>query len=194
MKKKFLSLILALAVCLGLAAPAAAYTPARAGERSTIAPSGAVDPDGTLWMWGGNTDGQVGNGIYGTHHHYTTDRYEIIPVPIMADVKSVCTIGNSSAAIKNDGSLWTWGHSDAGQLGNDGGGNVHLEYETSTESYNYYLQTVPAKVMDDVAAVSLGTRYGAIGGGFGAAIKTDGSLWMWGDNGSGQLEKAPLML
>ncbi len=72
---------------------------------------------------------------------------------------------NHSAAIKSDGSLWTWGWNHSGQLGHDG---------SSDEVFP------PSKIMDDVIAVSLGNWHSA-------AIKSDGSLWVWGQSTHGQL-------
>jgi len=69
-----------------------------------------------------------------------------------------------TAAIKADGSLWTWGRNDFGQLG-DG----------TTES-----RAAPVKIMDDIIFVFAGTSHAM-------AIKTDGSLWGWGENQYGQL-------
>ena len=68
-----------------------------------------------------------------------------------------------SAALKSDGTLWTWEFNGNGQLGTG----------STTSSAD------PTIVMDDVKAVSLGGYYSA-------ALKKDGSLWMWGSNANGQ--------
>lgn len=69
----------------------------------------AIKTDGTLWAWGGNGFGQIGDGT--TEHHS-------IPVKVMSDVVTV-EIGRwHTMALKNDGFLWTWGNNDYGQLGN----------------------------------------------------------------------------
>lgn len=94
--------------------------------------SGAVTADGSLWMWGGNDWGQIGDGT-------TTDRST--PVKIMENVKSVSLGSGFSAAIKNDGSLWMWGNNDYGMLGTIG---PHYS---------------PIKVLDGVAQVSLGADH-----------------------------------
>lgn len=124
----------------------------------------AIDENGSLWMWGWNKGGQLGN-------DGTTNSN--IPVKVMDNVTAVSCGEKHTAAIDKNSSLWMWGDNDNGQLGNGGTGNAKGDWEQ-------LYQTVPAKVMDDVAAVSCG-------GDYTAALKTDGSLWMWGSNFSGQL-------
>ena len=70
--------------------------------------SAAIKTDGSLWMWGYNKYGEVGDGS-------TEDRYT--PVKIMDGVQSVSLGWCHSAAIKKDGSLWVWGYNLYGQLG-----------------------------------------------------------------------------
>lgn len=122
--------------------------------------SAAVKTDGSLWMWGRSLGGALGNGDkYGT-------KDVLSPIEVMQGVAAVSLGYNVSAAVKFDGTLWTWGSNAYGQLG-DGTGKNRAE---------------PGRVegIDDVVAVSFGTD-------FAAAIKADGTLWMWGRNGYGQL-------
>lgn len=131
---------------------------------SNTAYTAVIKSDGSLWAWGRNGFGQLGNGS-------TEDSN--VPVKIMENVTAVSCGMGYTAAIKIDGSLWMWGHNVYGQLGNGGVGNCK---NTMGQS----IQTVPMKVMDDVATVSCG--YGHT-----AAVKLDGNLWMWGANSRGQL-------
>jgi uncharacterized repeat protein (TIGR02543 family) len=165
--------------------------------------SGVITEDGSLYMWGGNWAGQLGDGT-------TEDKFN--PVKVLDDVESVSLGTDHSAAITKDGSLYMWGNNSFGELG-DG----------TTEN-----KLSPIKVMDDVVAVSLGSGYsGAItkagslymwgfnfrgqlgdgttedklspvkvmdkvvsvslGGACSGAITEDGSLYMWGFNFRGQL-------
>ncbi len=68
----------------------------------------AIKNDGTLWAWGENSVGQVGNG--------TTTQVEA-PVKVLDDV-SYITGDLTAYAIKDDGTLWAWGNNNMGQVGN----------------------------------------------------------------------------
>ena len=70
--------------------------------------SAAIKEDGSLWMWGWNDNGQLGDG---------TTTNTSTPIKILEDVKEVSLGQGYSAAIKEDGSLWMWGQNDYGQLG-----------------------------------------------------------------------------
>lgn len=119
--------------------------------------SAAITSNGELWIWGRNSEFQLG--------YSSGDEKNYYPNKLMDDVVSVSLGYRHAAAIKRDGSLWTWGDNSHGELGNG----------TTNDNANHE----PKKIMDDVVAVSLGT-------GYSAAIKRDGSLMMWGDNSYGQ--------
>jgi alpha-tubulin suppressor-like RCC1 family protein len=117
----------------------------------------AVKTDGSLWCWGNNFYGQLGDGTYTSRN---------TPVQIMSsEVSSVALGGYHTCAVKTDGSLWCWGLNDVGQLG-DG---------TNTS------KTTPVQIMSSgVSSVALGYAHTC-------AVKADGSLWCWGRNNYGQL-------
>ena len=127
--------------------------------------TGAVKTNGTLWVWGGNNGGRLGinQGDFETRN---------TPVTTFAGGTNwkqiVCGGGGSMIAIKTDGSLWTWGYNDQGQ----GGINVSSSF-----------------IRTPVTTFAGGTNWKSVGGGYkyNTAIKTDGSLWTWGHNNSGQL-------
>ena len=121
----------------------------------------AIKTDGTLWGWGDGSQGQLGD-------NSTTTRSS--PVQIIAGGTnwSKCTAGiYQSAAIKTDGTLWTWGYNTWGQLG-DNTRNTRLSP----------IQTIAGGTNWKQVSINM---YNMI------AIKTDGTLWTWGYNAYGQL-------
>lgn len=137
------------------------------GIWNTVAAGGAhslgIRTDGTLWAWGDNSVGQLGLGD-------KTSQLEPRQVGSAKDWESVAAGYWFSAAIKRDGSLWTWGGNWEGQLGlGDYGDGLERVAPTRVGEHN------------DWAAVSASEQS------FCLALKTDGSLWAWGNNSSGQL-------
>ena len=119
----------------------------------------ALKNDGTVWTWGYNGSGQLGDG--------TTQRSSVPHmVAGIGNVKAIATGRNHVVALKQDGTVLAWGDNISGQGGN--GGNINCMKPTQ----------VPG--LRDVAAITAGqfTTY---------ALKNDGSVWSWGYNGSGQL-------
>jgi alpha-tubulin suppressor-like RCC1 family protein len=121
----------------------------------------AIKTDGTLWVWGFNPDGQLG----------TNDSInKNTPVTTFAggtNWKQVACGGNHAAAIKTDGTLWTWGYNSYGCLGNNGGGVYYTPITTFAGGVNW-------------KQVGVGIQHTA-------AIKTDGTLWTWGYSYLGRL-------
>jgi alpha-tubulin suppressor-like RCC1 family protein len=121
----------------------------------------AIKTNGELWLWGYNYSGQLGDNLYGNRSS---------PVQTVSggnNWRTVSAGGGQTAAIKTDGSLWLWGAGSSGILGNNCTTNRSSPVQTVSGGNNW--RTVSA------------------GGGQTAAIKTDGTLWLWGIGTSGQL-------
>jgi alpha-tubulin suppressor-like RCC1 family protein len=121
----------------------------------------ALRADGTVWAWGENFIGQIGDGT-------TTHRFSPVQVSGLTSVRQIATYGYSSLAVRTDGSLWGWGDNESGQLG-DG---------TTTDRHT------PVQVPG-----LIGVRQAAIAG-HSVAILNDGTARGWGANDRGQLGNA----
>jgi len=121
----------------------------------------SMKADGTLWAWGRNNVGQLGDGTTADKNTPT----------LIANLESLWTETSTgefhTAALKADGTLWTWGANTAGQLG-DG---------TTTDRLTPVQEATAAT---DWVAVATGTNHTV-------ALKADGTLWAWGNNGEGRL-------
>jgi len=120
----------------------------------------AIKTDGTLWVWGANFYANLGTNGPNTQ----------TPVTTFAGGNNWKQVSGGyyyTVAIKTDGTLWTWGNNAYGQLGVN---------DTTIRS-------------TPVTTLLGGTNWKQVAGGNThiAAIKTDGTLWTWGNNGSGQL-------
>ena len=126
--------------------------------------SSAIKTDGTLWTWGGNGSGQLGDNTGGAG---TGKSSPVQTVSGGTNWKQVSNGANHTAAIKTDGTLWTWGQNANGQLGDNGFANMLSPVQTISGGTNW-------------KSVACGSTHTA-------AIKTNGTLWLWGQNASGQL-------
>ena len=116
----------------------------------------ALRDDGSLWSWGNNDSGQLGDGS-------TTSRSA--PMQIGTDYVDVASGFSHSIALKTDGSLWAWGGV---------GGFVLANGQTVSNSL------VPVQLGRNFVAIAAGSSHSL-------ALDADGMLWTWGDNSYGQL-------
>ena len=115
--------------------------------------------DGTVWAWGNNTYGQLGNG---------TNTTSTTPVQVkgLTNVEEVSSGERHTLAVKTDGTVWAWGNNEYGQLGNG-----------TTKHSN-----IPVRVtsLTNVRAVAAGDYHSV-------AVDYSGTVWTWGRNNYGQL-------
>jgi alpha-tubulin suppressor-like RCC1 family protein len=122
----------------------------------------ALQSNGYVWSWGKNSYGQLGNGTSGQ------ETSESKPL-IIADFGNCVAIAAGhahSVALKNDGTVFTWGFNNLGQLGDQSNLNKNVPV------------AVPG--MANVIAIAAGDTHTV-------ALKNDGTVWTWGDNAYGQL-------
>jgi len=119
----------------------------------------ALKKDGTLWAWGVNKLGQVGD---------RTKYNRFIPVQIGEDDDwtSIAAGFSHSLGLRDDGTIWGWGWNVYGQLGDDTRDNGFAPYPVGED--------------DDWKEIAAGFAHSL-------ALKKDGTLWAWGSNGYGQL-------
>lgn len=123
----------------------------------------AVSRDGTVWAWGMNERGQLGDGTF-------INRYGPVQVTGLPSIQAAAGGAYHSVFLGRDGSVWTCGADLGGALGI--GGTTWRDWRRST----------PVRVLDlaNVEAI-------AAGGQSSLAVCSDGSLWGWGSNDKGEL-------
>ena len=156
------------AVTTNVSTPVTTFTGGTNWKQVSVGSNGdftaAIKTDGTLWTWGSGNAGRLGNN---STVNVST------PVTTFAggtNWKQVSSGGEHIAAIKTDGTLWSWGLGTFGRLGNAQITNRSTPVTTFTGGTNW-------------RQVSSGREYIA-------AIKTDGTLWSWGFGSNGRLGNA----
>lgn len=120
----------------------------------------ALQNNGTVWTWGQNAFGQLGLG--------SPILRTATPVQVqnLSEVTAVAAGASHTVAVRNDGTVWTWGNNNTGQLG-DG---TTIERRTPVRVQN----------LGGIIAVAAGNQHTL-------ALRNDGTVWAWGLNTSGQL-------
>lgn len=127
--------------------------------------------DNTLWGWGVNSVGQLGNGL-------VTSRSS--PVQIGTSTWSQIQAGTSfSCGLASDGKLYTWGLNNAGALGDGTTANKSNPTQIGTTISSL---SSPVQIASDKSWIAIGA-----GEGHSLAITNLGALWSWGRNDQGQL-------
>jgi len=131
-----------------------------AGGNHTV----ALQTDGSLWAWGDNTYGQIGN---------NTNINQAMPVKIGTGYIAIAAGANHTLALQTDGSLWAWGLNDQGQLGDGTTNNSLIPKRIGTDVYSLigagYYASYAAKA--DGTLLAWGSNfYGQIGDGFSGSV------------------------
>ena len=128
---------------------------------SSYACAAAIKTNGTLWTWGNNAFGGLG-------HNDRIDRSSPVQVGSGTDWAEVVT-GKVTLALKTNGTLWAWGFSDNGSLGLNVANDEHRSSPVQIGSLTNW-----------GTRISYNTQNGHV-------VKTDGTLWAWGQGFYGQV-------
>lgn len=122
----------------------------------------ALKNDGTVWAWGWNSRGQLGNG---------TNTKSNVPVLVSglssSNIIAIAAGGEHSLALGSDGKVFAWGRNNSGQLGNAANTNSNLPVQVGIAGSN-------------ITQIAAGRSHSL-------GLKSDGTVLAWGDNSSGQL-------
>ena len=116
--------------------------------------------DGSVWAWGSGSGGKLGDG---------TSSNRSSPVAVIGGHVFIDVIGhgNGAYALKADGSVWAWG--------TDNGGSMGIGVSGAGANRSSPVAVIGGHVFKRIQI--------APGGSFPMALKEDGSVWTWGDNG-----------
>jgi len=170
----------------------------------------ALIKDKTIKCWGKNNDGQIGDGT-------TTNATSPTSVLNLSNMNKVSAGGNHACAVADNGTVWCWGRGDGGKLGNGADSDSSVPVQVSGISTAIDVSTsdlVNCAILSDrtvqcwggngdgqlgngttggssnvPVAVSGLTSVAKIASGFrhNCAIRTDNTVWCWGDNDEGKL-------
>jgi alpha-tubulin suppressor-like RCC1 family protein len=129
------------------------------GKMATATHTVYVKDDGTVWAWGNNNNGQLGDGS-------VTAKNTPVQISGLSYMTSVAAGSGHTVALKNDGTIWAWGDNSNGQLGDGSGVSRNTPAQTSR--------------LLSMTAIAAGDSHTV-------ALKNDGTVWAWGNNSKGQL-------
>lgn len=131
----------------------------------------ALHEDGTVWAWGNNEHGELGNGRQQDMTQLMYERGAHVPRPAcvsgLKNIRLIASGGSTAYAVATDGTVWGWGSNDHGQLG---------------VGVNSELATLPVEIEGLPPIVGISTS-----GHSTFATDAEGVVWAWGLNRDGQL-------
>jgi alpha-tubulin suppressor-like RCC1 family protein len=140
-----------------------------AGENHAL----ALKSDGTVWAWGENDHGQLGDPTITATGSVIS--FSDVPnkVPSLSGITAIAAGTDFSLALDNSGTVWAWGRNDVGQLGDGQLGDG----TTPTASI---LAPVKITTLPIVTEIAAGESHALV-------VGIGGSVWAWGSNSNGQL-------
>ncbi len=135
----------------------------------------ALKSDGTVWAWGWNAFGQLGNGT--SNNAWSPVQTGLGAVPPLTSVVKLGGRPYFTLAEKSDGTIWAWGMNQFGQMGNGtvnpfSGPQVTVPVQVNSSS--------PGGPINNARQITCGYQ-------FGAALATNGTVWTWGSGTHGEL-------
>ena len=123
----------------------------------------ALRSDGSVWAWGDNTEGELGDG---------TDIGRTLPVQVLylSHVIAIACGHDHCLALESDGTVWAWGTNTGGQLG------------VGTPEGTLPFSMAPMQIGSFANVIAI-----AAGRDSSLAVKSDGTVWAWGSGSHGQL-------
>jgi alpha-tubulin suppressor-like RCC1 family protein len=121
--------------------------------------SAALKTDGTVWTWGSDTFGELGNGAGST---------ALSPAQVLTGAAALSAGDRYNLVAKADGTLWAWGYQLNGRLGTGTSGSSSTQSPTQVSGFT------------NAVAVSAGNEHSLV-------LKGDGTVWAFGSNQYGQL-------
>lgn len=123
--------------------------------------------DGTVWGCGNASGGVLGNGVSAGGFNTPVQVLGPNGVGFLTNIIAIAAGYNFSYALRNDGTVWSWGTNADGQLGNGNTTNTNVPIQATVLTGSF-------------VAIDAGAS-------FGIALKSDGTIWGWGSNTDGQL-------
>ncbi|HEX4704982.1 MAG TPA: hypothetical protein VH352_22830, partial [Pseudonocardiaceae bacterium] len=140
----------------------------------------AVKSDGTVWAWGWNAEGELANGTFGGDACYSVNTGPncVALTPVQVTALTGVTKITGGYAVKADGTVLAWGDNSTGELGlgTTPTGNCNAPQPAQN---CFYPTPVPLPGLSNMTDVTTGVH-------FAAALKSDGTVWVWGNNFYGQ--------